>query len=39
MPQTQIVEIAMPDGTVINAEVSVSDSPADVSARYYSPGL
>jgi hypothetical protein len=33
MSQTEIIEIAMPDGTVINAEVSVPDSIADVGAR------
>jgi hypothetical protein len=30
MSQTEIIEIAMPDGAVINAEVSVSDSITDV---------
>lgn len=33
MSQTEIIEIAMPDGAVINAEVSVSDSITDVGAR------
>lgn len=33
MSQTEIIEIAMPDGTVINAEVSVSDSITDVGVR------
>jgi hypothetical protein len=33
MSRTQIVEIAMPDGTVINAEVSASDSISDVGAQ------
>jgi hypothetical protein len=33
MSQTEIIEIAMPDGSVINAEVSVSDSITDVGAR------
>ena len=33
MSQTEIIEIAMPDGAVINAEVSVSDSITDVGVR------
>lgn len=33
MSHTEIVEIAMPDGTVINAEVSVSDSITDAGAQ------
>jgi hypothetical protein len=33
MSRTEVVDIAMPDGTVINAEVLVSDSISDVSAR------
>jgi hypothetical protein len=33
MSRTQIVEITMPDGTVINAEVSASDSITDVGAQ------
>lgn len=32
MGRTEIVEVKMPDGTVINAEVVVSDSIADVAA-------
>jgi len=31
--QTEIIEIGMPDGTVINAEVLVSDSITDVGVR------
>lgn len=34
MARTEIIEIAMPDGTVINAEVVVSDSITDVAARH-----
>ena len=30
--RSEIVEVEMPDGTVINAEVVVSDSIADVAA-------
>ena len=33
MSRTEIVEIAMPDGTVVNAEVSVSESITDVGAQ------
>jgi hypothetical protein len=33
MARAEIVEIVMPDGTVINAEVSVSDSITDVGAQ------
>ncbi len=33
MSHTEIIEIAMPDGTVINAEVSLGDSITDVGAQ------
>lgn len=34
MKRSEIVEVEMPDGTVINAEVVVSDSITDVAARH-----
>jgi hypothetical protein len=34
MGRTEIVEVEMPDGTVINAEVVVSDSITDVAAGH-----
>ena len=33
MSHTEIIEIAMPDGTMINAEVSLADSITDVGAQ------
>lgn len=34
MKRSEIIEVEMPDGTVINAEVVVSDSITDVAARH-----